>query len=176
MVHPGHFSDLPVEVFERTMSVNYFGTLYAVRAVLPSMREQRSGHIVLISSGAALLGIYGYTAYSASKFAMRGLAESLRAELRPLHIAVSIAYPPDTDTPQLAEENRLKPHATRQITSGGGLMQAEAVAQAIVRGIERRAFIIAPGLEMTLLARLHSLLAPLLNWHFDRIVRRCGVK
>jgi 3-dehydrosphinganine reductase len=174
MSHPGHFADLPAEVFERTMAVNYFGTLYAVQAVLPAMREQRSGQIVLISSGAGLIGIYGYTAYSASKFALRGLAEALRAELRPLNIAVSIVYPPDTDTPQLADENRLKPHATQQIASSGGLMQAEAVAQAVLRGVEQRAFTIAPGLEMTLLARLHSLLAPVLNWHFDRIIRRCG--
>jgi 3-dehydrosphinganine reductase len=173
MSHPGRFADLPAEVFERTMAVNYFGTLYAVRAVLPHMRKQHSGQIVLISSGAGLIGIYGYTAYSASKFALRGLAESLRMELRPFNIAVSIVYPPDTDTPQLTDENRLKPYATRQITRRGGLMQAPAVAQAILQGIERRAFTITPGLEMTLLARLHSLLAPVLNWHFDRIVRRC---
>jgi 3-dehydrosphinganine reductase len=173
MVHPGHFRDLPADIFERTMSVNYFGTLYAVRAVLPSMHEQHSGHIVLVCSGAGLLGIYGYTAYSASKFALRGLAEALRMELRPHNIAVSIVYPPDTDTPQLADENRLKPHATRQITRSGGLIQAETVAQAILRGVEQRAFTIAPGLQMTLLVRLHSMLAPVLNWYFDRIVRRC---
>jgi 3-dehydrosphinganine reductase len=46
------------------------------------------------------------------------------------------------------------------------------VARSIVRGIERGAFSITPGLEMALLARLHSLLAPALNWHFDRIIRR----
>jgi 3-dehydrosphinganine reductase len=171
-VVPGHIVDLPVDVFERTMAVNYLGTLYVVKAVLPAMREQRRGHLVLISSGAGLLGVYGYTAYSASKFALRGFAEALRAELKPDKIGVSIVYPPDTDTPQLAEENRLKPDITKRITAGGGLLSAEQVARAIVRGIDRRRFAIAPGLEMTLLARLGCLLAPRLHRRFDRIIRR----
>jgi 3-dehydrosphinganine reductase len=85
---------------------------------------------------------------------------------------VSIVYPPDTDTPQLAEENRLKPDITKRITAGGGLLSAEQVARAIVRGIDRRRFAIAPGLEMTLLARLGCLLAPRLHRRFDRIIRR----
>ena len=51
MAHPGRFMDLPIAVFERTMAVNYFGTLYTARAVLPSMLVRRRGHLVLISSG-----------------------------------------------------------------------------------------------------------------------------
>jgi NAD(P)-dependent dehydrogenase (short-subunit alcohol dehydrogenase family) len=53
------------------------------------------------------VGIFGYTAYSASKFALRGLAEALQMELRPLGAAVTLAFPPDTDTPQLAFEVRV---------------------------------------------------------------------
>ena len=49
------------------MEVNYFGTLNLVRAALPAMRAQQGGRIVMISSGAALLGIYGYTAYAPSR-------------------------------------------------------------------------------------------------------------
>lgn len=50
------------------------------------------------------LGLYGYTAYSASKYALRGLAETLQMEVYPYNIRVSISFPPDTDTPQLREE------------------------------------------------------------------------
>jgi short-subunit dehydrogenase len=120
------------------------------------------------------MGIYGYAAYGASKFALRGLAEALRAELKPEGIRVSIIYPPDTDTPMLADESQSKPAATQAIAGSGGLLSADDVAQAMVRGIERGAFVIAPGAQMALLARLHSLLLPLLNWHFDRIIRRVG--
>lgn len=172
IAHPDYFENLPVEVFERTMAINYFGSLYSVKAVLPSMTKQQKGHIVLISSGAGLIGIYGYSAYSPSKFALRGLAESLRGELKPLGVQISIVYPPDTDTPQLEAENKTKPPATKLITGTAKVWTAQAVACEIVRGIEKKKFAIAPGSEMAILGRLHSLLLPGLNWYFDRIVEK----
>jgi len=89
MSHPGHFIDLPVEIFEQTMAVNYFGTLYSIKAVYPWMVKQRHGHIVLVSSGAGLIGLFSYTAYSPTKFAVRALAESLRGELKPHGINIT---------------------------------------------------------------------------------------
>ncbi|MEB3359241.1 MAG: SDR family oxidoreductase [Synechococcales bacterium] len=172
IAHPGYFQDLPLEIFERTMAVNYFGTLYCIRAVLPTMMQRGRGHISMVSSGAGLIGLFGYTAYGPSKFALRGLAESLRAELKPLGIGVSITYPPDTDTPQLAEETKTKPLETQEITATAGVWQPADVASTILNGIRRNRFAIAPGTEMGVLHRCHSLLAPGLNWYFDRIVAR----
>ncbi len=176
MAYPGYFAEIPLEIFERTMAVNYFGSLYSVRAVLPAMESKQKSHIVLISSGAGLIGLYGYSAYSPSKFALRGLAESLRGELQPKGIRVSIVYPPDTDTPQLVQENKIKPLETKQITASAQTWTAESVAQTIVRGIEQKTFAIAPGWEMNILHRWHSLLIPLLNWYFDRLVSQVGHK
>ena len=172
IAHPGYFAEIPLEVFEQTMAVNYFGSLYSIRAVLPGMERQKQGHIVLISSGAGLIGIYGYTAYCPSKFALRGLGESLRGELKPKGIQVSLVYPPDTDTSQLITENKTKPLETKMITGSAKTWMAEAVAQEIIKGIESRQVAIAPGLEMSLLNKFHSLLAPILNWSFDRIVKQ----
>jgi 3-dehydrosphinganine reductase len=172
IAHPGYFSDLPDAIFDQTMAINYFGTLHPIRAVAPGMRQRKGGRIVLISSGAGIVGIFGYSAYSPSKFALRGLAEVLRAELSSDGIAVSIVYPPDTDTPQLEEENRIKPAETRAIAGGARILSAEQVASDIVSGVEKGKFIIAPGWEMALLYRLHSLVQPLLNWHFDGVARR----
>jgi 3-dehydrosphinganine reductase len=166
---PGYFQDIPLETFEQTMRINYFGSLYAVKAVLPAMVAARKGQIVLISSGAGLIGVYGYTAYSASKFALRGFAESLRGELKPKGIGVSIVYPPDTDTPQLVAENKTKPPETKAITATAKTWSAEAVAREIIKGITQQKFAIAPGLEMTIVNRFHSLIAPLLNQYFDRL-------
>ena len=169
MVVPGRFDELPLEAYRKTMEVNYFGTLNLVRAALPAMRAQQGGRIVMISSGAALLGIYGYTAYAPSKFAVRGLAEALRSELAPDGIAVSVVYPPDTDTPQFREEVRLRPEATSRVAGSGGLRSADQVAEAILRGIRRGRFTIAPGLEMSALAMLHSVVGPMLHrFWFDR--------
>ena len=79
------------------MEVDYFGTLHAVRAVVPSMIERRRGHLVLGRRPPALIGVFGYSAYAPAKFAVRGLAETLAAELAPYGIVVACAYPPDTE-------------------------------------------------------------------------------
>ena len=168
--HPGYFRELPIEIFEQTMAINYFGSLYSVRAVLPMMEQQKKGQIVMISSGAGLIGIYGYTPYCPSKFAIRGLAESLRGELKLSGISVSVVYPPDTDTPQLEVENKTKPLETKHITATSGLWSPEEMAIEIVQGMKKKTFAIAPGLEMTLLEKLHSLLAPIIHCYMDLIV------
>lgn len=170
IAHPGYFQELPLEVFEQTMAINYFGSLYCIKTALPAM--QPNSHIVLVSSGAGLIGIYGYSAYSPSKFAVRDLAESLRGELKSLKIGISIIYPPDTDTPQLAEENKTKPPETKLITATAKLWSAEAVAKEIVKAIEKKTFAIAPGLELSILNKFHSLIAPGLNYYFDRLIAK----
>lgn len=172
IARPGYFNEIPLEVFEQTMAVNYFGTLYAIKAVLPLMEEYQRGHLVLVSSGAGLVGLFGYTPYSPSKFALRGLAESLRGELKGSGVGLSIVYPPDTNTPQLQAENKTKPPETKSITASAAMWQPEDVAKAILAGIKSNKFMITPGLEMSLLAKLHSVLAPGLNWYFDRIVTK----
>lgn len=172
IAYPNYFQDIPIDIFERTMAINYFGTLYCVRAVLSSMEQAGSGNIVMISSGAGLVGLYGYSAYCPSKFALRGLAESLRGELKPLGIGVAIAYPPDTDTPQLAEENKTKPPATKEITATADLWQPDDIAREILTAVEKGKFEITPGFEMTVLNRLNSLISPLLNRYFDKIIAR----
>jgi len=175
VAHPGRFMELPAGVFERTMNVNYFGTLYTIRAALPSMIRVRRGRLVLISSGAGLMGIYGYTSYSPSKFALRGLAECLRGELRQHGVGVSIVYPPDTDTPQLEEENRTKPLETILITRAAKTRSSQSVARAIVEGVRKGHFVITPGPEMTLLYRFQGILAPLASKYFEYLIeRRCS--
>jgi 3-dehydrosphinganine reductase len=174
IVVPGTFDALPLDAFRRTMEVNYFGTLHLVRAALPAMRRaEGGGRIVMIASGAALLGVYGYTSYAPAKFAVRGLAETLRSELAPEGIGVSVVYPPDTDTPQLRAELKLRPRATSLIAGAAKVLSADQVADAILRGIARKRFTIAPGLEMSALALLHSLAGPLLHrFWFDPLIAR----
>lgn len=171
IVEPGLFVDLPLEAHRRQMETNHFGTLAAVRAVLPSMRAAGSGRIVLVSSGAGLFGIWGYSAYAPSKFAVRGLAEVLRLELGAIGISVTLALPPDTDTPQLATERASRPAATEAIAAGGGVRSADDVAAAILAGADRGRFLVAPGTTLGLLARFHSPIAPILR-QWQRFVVR----
>ncbi len=168
------FEATPIDQFEQLMAVNYFGSLYPLKTLLPAMRSQGHGHAVLISSGTGLFGLFGYSAYGASKFALRGLAESLEAEYRGTGVGIHIAYPPDTDTPQLAAENATKPPETKAITAGAGLWSADAVAEHILRKVAAGSFCITPGFPLTALAWGHSLIAPILRWHFHRIARRAA--
>jgi 3-dehydrosphinganine reductase len=171
IVLPGLFAELPQAAHRDTMDINFHGAVHLARAVLPSMGK--GGRIVLISSGAGLVGLYGYSAYAPSKFALRGFAEVLRGELKPDGIGVSIVYPPDTDTPQLREEVRVRPDITSRLAGGARVQSAEEVAKAILKGVERGRFTIAPGWEMGFLARLQNLAGPLLHrFAFDPVIAR----
>jgi 3-dehydrosphinganine reductase len=147
---PGYFQDLPLEEFQKQMAVNYFGTLYVIRAALPEMLKRGSGHIINISSMAGYLGVFGYSAYGASKFAVTGLSEVLRAEMKPHGIRISVAFPPDTDTPQLAFETPYKPPETKALSGTAKALPAEVVAGAILEQAARGHFLIFPGFDSRL--------------------------
>jgi 3-dehydrosphinganine reductase len=171
VVRPGYFTELPAEEFEREMQVNYFGTLWAARAVVPSMVERGSGTIMSMSSFAGLTGVFGYTAYCPSKFAVRGLCESLRIELRPKGIHVGCIFPGDADTPMLAAEVPQKPPEA-QASGMLPVLSAEDVAHAILRGAERRKARVFPGRRTSALARVAMAMPGLAGALNDRDVAR----
>jgi 3-dehydrosphinganine reductase len=162
VTHPGYFEQLDLSIFHEMMDVNYFGALHVIRAVVPGMIARRSGYLVNVSSGVALLPTFGYTAYAASKCALRGLSDVLRIELKRYNIRVSVVYPPDTDTPQLASEAQYKPPETHDVY-GGVVVSADYVAKATLDGIRHNHYSITPGLAMTAAGRMSSLLG---DWQF----------
>lgn len=169
---PGYFGDLPVEEFERHMAVNYLGTVHAVRAVVPSMRERGRGHLLVTSSTAGLIGVFGYGAYSPTKFAVRGLAEVLRSELVHDGITVGIVHPPDTATPGFERENLTKPPETAALSGAIRPISPERMAARIVDGIERDRFQIFADPTTALLARTAGLLGPVVRRVADRTAGR----
>ncbi|WP_343637828.1 SDR family oxidoreductase [Fluviicola sp.] len=92
-------SETSLEVDRRIMEINYFGTVALTKAVLPYMQEQKSGHIIAISSIAGKFGFYLRSAYSASKHAIQGFFESLLLEEAKNNISVTIAFPGKINTP-----------------------------------------------------------------------------
>ena len=169
---PGYFEQLDPDLFRQMMDVNYFGTVNVVRAVVPAMIERRSGSVVGVSSAAGLVGVFGYTAYAPTKFAVRGFLESLRGELLPHGIHVGCSFPPDTDTPQLADENRYKPKETKAISGTIKPLSAERVARSIVEGIEKERFMIIPDASTRGLAKIAGLAPGLVSRVMDRSVRK----
>jgi 3-dehydrosphinganine reductase len=139
-----YIEETPYEQYERMMMTDFFGVRNSVTALLPSMKE-RGGNIVNVASILGVIGVFGYAAYCPSKFAVIGFSGVVRAEMKKYNIRVSVLCPPDTDTPQLAEENRTKPPETRAIAGNTGLMQPEKVAALMIRGMERNKLMIVPG-------------------------------
>ncbi|XP_055273474.1 3-ketodihydrosphingosine reductase isoform X1 [Moschus berezovskii] len=156
----GKFEDLEVSTFERLMSVNYLGSVYPSRAVIATMKERRVGRVVFVSSQAGQLGLFGYTAYSSSKFAIRGLAEALQMEVKPYNVYVTVAYPPDTDTPGFAKENQTKPLETRLISETTSVCKPEQVAKQIVKDAVQGNFNSSIGSDGYMLSSLTCGMAP----------------
>jgi len=114
---PHRFEETPFEQLEATIGVNLYATWNAVAALLPALKERR-GYIINVSSIAGFLGVFGYTDYSASKFAVMGFSEALRQELRPAGVSVSVLCPPDSRTPGFEEELKTRPPETSAIAEG----------------------------------------------------------
>lgn len=164
ITHPGYISEIPDEVFDSMMAVNYFGAVNVTRACLPHFEAQRSGHICNVSSVLGFMGVFGYTAYAASKFALTGFSECLRQELVTKGIGVSVVYPPDTDTPQFHMENEIKPPETAMLSGTIKVMEPDDVARITLEGIARNREHIVPGAG--------SKFIYFMNQHFPGIVRR----
>jgi 3-dehydrosphinganine reductase len=171
VAHPGNFSALDMSIFHWMMDVNYFGTVNVLKMLVPLMQKRRSGTIVNISSMAGFLGVYGYTAYSASKFAVSGFTDALRSELKPYGIQVSIVFPPDTDTPQLEYESKFKPFITKEIAGSAKSLSPEIVAKEILRKTARGKYLILPGFEAKLFYFVHHLVGEWLYPIMDIMIR-----
>jgi 3-dehydrosphinganine reductase len=151
VAHPGKFEELDLSVFYWQMDVNYYGTVLATKAFVPAMIARGSGHIVNVSSICGVVGIYGYTAYSGSKYAVTGFTDVLRSEMKLHGIKVSLVLPADTKTDQLDYENRYKPEITKHISAAGSLAKPEEVARTILKGIRKNRYIILCNFETGLL-------------------------
>lgn len=140
-VRPGNFTDEPLENFQKSMEVNYMACIYLLKALLPKMKERRSGHVVFIGSAVSHFSFSGYSLYSPTKFAVLGLAETLLNELSVYNINVSIGCPDDTLTPGYENEMKIKPKACALISKKLGTPgSAEKVAKGFIKGIRKRYF------------------------------------
>jgi NAD(P)-dependent dehydrogenase (short-subunit alcohol dehydrogenase family) len=94
-----YFENISYEQFDRLLKINVYGTRNTVSAILPFMKQKGGGHIVNIASVAGLIGMYGYSLYCTSKYAIVGFSECLRSELKRFNINVTLICPPEVKTP-----------------------------------------------------------------------------
>lgn len=141
-----YFENISYEQFDRLLKINVYGTRNTVSAILPYLKQKGGGHIVNIASVAGLIGMYGYSLYCTSKYAIVGFSECLRSELKRFNITVTLVCPPEVKTPFIEEEAKTLPPEARVVKNLAGLLTPEQAAKAIVRGIKRRKFLFVPGL------------------------------
>jgi NAD(P)-dependent dehydrogenase (short-subunit alcohol dehydrogenase family) len=104
--YAGYFEELTPEQVDRQLAVSLIGPMNVTRAVLPVMRQQRSGRIISISSSAGLAAGFDFvSAYAASKFGLEGWMESLHAEIAPFGITTTIVNPGFFRTELLTEQS-----------------------------------------------------------------------
>jgi NAD(P)-dependent dehydrogenase (short-subunit alcohol dehydrogenase family) len=141
---PQRFEDITYTKFDEIVRINLNGTWNTVAVLLPYMKKH-GGYIVNVSSVAGYIGVYGLSAYSASKFAVIGFSEALRSEMKRFNISVSVLCPPDVDTPMLERSNKIRPEETRAISSSASLIKPVDVAGEVIAGMGRGQFLILPG-------------------------------
>ena len=163
----GEFEKLPIDEFSNMLKSNVIGSIYPTKVIVNHMKNENTNNnkiIIFTSSQVAQVAIHGYTAYAASKWALRGLAEALQMEVKPYHIYISIAYPPDTDTPGYQEEMLTKPLLTTKLSESGNVFQPNDVAKDIIKQSSKGYFNITTGIDGYLLKLLHPGMSPINNW------------
>ncbi len=139
----GPVTDLDDADFRRLMDVNFFGQVNTFRALQDHFIKQGHGDVVFVSSLLAAFSVWGFAAYSASKFAVTGFAEGVRQEMMLHGVRVKLFMPPTTDTPGLAAENQGKPALVHEMEMGSALNvvhKPEKIARAFLSWLPTKRF------------------------------------
>jgi 3-dehydrosphinganine reductase len=151
ILREGYFDDLDERDFRAVMDVNVFGALSAIRAALPHLERSR-GRILNVASIAALTGVFGYTAYCASKHALLGVSDALRVELAPRGIRVQVACPGEFDSPMVEALDRTRTPENRAHTLALPRTPVPEIVRDVLRGLEGDDFLVVPGRQARLFA------------------------
>jgi short-subunit dehydrogenase len=162
------FTEMPSELIEQLTRVNWLGTAYTVKAVLPGMLERRRGHIAIVSSGAGIRSFPGAAVYGATKSAQRGFGEALRHELKGTGVGLTMVYPGQVKSSLHAHEKERMP----DWYDLDGAAPPEPLAQALIEAIEKdRREVFYPS-NVRLLRIVHGLRPGLADAMLRRIMHR----
>jgi short-subunit dehydrogenase len=164
----GLFTQISLEDFDWVMRINFQATVHLTYGLLPALRASPGSHLVNVSSVYGLIAPPGQSAYSASKFAIRGFTEVLRHELPPMGVGVTAVHPGGVRT-KIAENARLGAHVTaadvRQVRRDFSRLltiEPREAAETILAAVERRRARVLIGSS----ARVPDLLARITPAHY----------
>jgi NAD(P)-dependent dehydrogenase (short-subunit alcohol dehydrogenase family) len=154
------FDEISSEQFDQVLNINMWGTYHGIQAFLPHLRTQPEASIVIISSLAGLVGLYGYSAYSMSKFAIRGLAEALQSELVGSNISVLLVHPGGVKTnlikhaPNLSTKERESAHS---LFTRSALQSTDQAVGKILRALQKKKYRLILGLDAHLVYTIRKI-------------------
>ena len=171
------FLDLTEAQFRRVIEINVYGSRNFSAAVLPYLKP--GSRLALIASLAGITSNYGYAAYGTSKFAVLGLATTLRQEYEPLGIHISCICPPEVDTPMVTEERAHGNPVGLALKEIAGTLSPENACDGIIAGIDAGKWLIIPGTKAKLTAfaaqRMPGLFHAVTAMLTRRIMRQHGM-
>ncbi|KZV67049.1 oxidoreductase [Peniophora sp. CONT] len=138
---PGFWVEQSEEQIERGMDLTYWVAAWTSKVVADRMaRAHHPGKLVLVGSVVSYFGLIGYSTYCPGKFAIRGLAETLRQEMLLYNVDVHMYFPATIGSPGYIEENKTKPAITLKIEESDGVATPDACAEGLFQGIQRGDF------------------------------------
>jgi 3-dehydrosphinganine reductase len=174
IVQSVRFMEQSDQDFHAIMHINVVGSRTVAKAFLPDMIKQGKGQVCFVSSLGGLIPTYGYSAYSASKFAVVGMAGALRQELYSCGVGVSVLCPAEVDTPMVAKEAGHILAETRFVKDIGGLLNTSTVTKATIKGLHKNQFIILPGFKGKMSYLLARYAPNTFAWGMQKLVGLAG--
>ena len=171
IAHPGFIDDMPMETYTKDMELNYFGNLKLLKEIINQYKVKKDSikeniDIVCVGSCLGIIGSIGYTTYCPTKYALKGLLDSLRFELLGTKINLHYYGPSNMLTPGLVEENKNKPKIVSDMESNAKNISADEAANILLSNLDKYMITSEPDLELlkisTCFMNKHSLLDLLL--------------
>ncbi|KAI9284664.1 hypothetical protein BC943DRAFT_337961 [Umbelopsis sp. AD052] len=174
--YPKMFLDHTMEDFDFLCNLNYLGQAYIAHQAAKRMVESniKDGKIVFVSSVLGIMSFAGYSTYSPTKYAVRGLADTLRNELQRYKINVHIFFPGTIFTPGYEVENQTKPNVTKVIEGAGEGQTPEECARSLTKGLEAGNYAITTEFITDLLRTVGRGVGPTNGFFSDWILSGLG--
>lgn len=168
VAHPGYIENLSENEINQMIDINLKGTIFLTKILAPLMVKEKKGYILNTSSVAGYVGLFGYTAYCASKAGVIAFSEALREELIHSSVKVSVLCPPNTKTPGLERENTKKPPEVLKTEEKATVLEPEEVVDYALKKMAKEQFMIIPTRESRLAYALKRLFPSLLRQFVKR--------
>jgi short-subunit dehydrogenase len=159
IAHPGFIENLTYQLYEKDMNLNYFGALRVLKESKQLYNENATTkkiEIVCVGSVLGLIGSIGYSAYAPTKYALKGLVDSLRFEYLNTGIELHYFAPSNMDTPGFEIENKDKPQLVRDMEDNVKTVSADHAAHCLLSGLNLNKYVITTEADLELLKNAQS--------------------